>query len=959
MMLETGTMAVQVSPLAADEQLSFLPSDVPGEETLARWHLPRDGGFGTWRLECAGRALHARGDRVRFSEGLQLLDQAKSLERPSDTVRCYAEAVWLADALIARGRVRPSFSLRDGDVVVGWRAVLDEEVRRFLVTLLERWPAATAARPAGTAERSRWILGRRFLDAVIDQRLRSGVQEARHAIERMLTGPERVLPGFLHQRGGRELLEWEERMRRRETPTSRLVLRLDPPTDDHGDFRVLYLLRAEDSGTEVPLSAIWSGQPQAGLLHDDLEELRKSAREKLTRAGRLLAPVEVSLALAAPGETRLTREEVWQLLSLDAASLQRIDAVVEVPPDLQCLEERFPRARVRLKPASPQHSIALAPRYVASWEVATGDDPLTAHDLLQLAQQAPLGRRNGQWLPITVEAAERLARIAQRPAAEWTGPQALAAALAGEVRHAGDVADAQVVANTELRALLDELHRERGEVPPPSGLRATLRDYQQRGVAWLLHRTRLGLGALLADDMGLGKTVQLIALLLHLKEHEPAGGPTLLVCPASLVGNWEREIARFGPSLRVVRHHGGERHRDPARLRDELGDHDVLLTTYALARRDAGVFAQVPFGSLVCDEAQNLKNAGSAQARALRSIEARRRLALTGTPVENRLSDLWSLMELLNPGLLGTQERFRREIALPLERDRDSRAARWLKAATAPFLLRRLKSDPEIAAELPEKEIIRVWCSLTEEQARLYQAAVEVSLEDVARSEGMERRGRVLRLLSDLKQICNHPAQHLKEEAPLGGRSGKFERAAEMLEEIAESGERALVFTQYVEMGKRLCEYVGPRLGGRIGFFHGALSLEQRESLVSRFQHDDDGPVALVMSLRAGGVGLNLTRATHVIHYDRWWNPAVEDQATDRAYRIGQTRRVQVHNLISAGTLEERIDRMLEDKRALAEAAIGGGEAWLTELSTDELRALVALGGDAAVESLDGWEPGS
>jgi SNF2 family DNA or RNA helicase len=529
------------------------------------------------------------------------------------------------------------------------------------------------------------------------------------------------------------------------------------------------------------------------------------------------------------------------------------------------------------------------------------------------------------------------------------------------VRQAGDLADATVICESGLTQLMTELSSEAAEIGTPAKLRATLRGYQQRGLGWLFHRTRLGLGALLADDMGLGKTVQLIALLLQLREYDEAnsedgGGATLLVCPASLVGNWERELARFGPSLKVIRHHGSARHKDATNLQSRSGGHDIVLTTYGLVRRDADLLAKVSWGMVVCDEAQNIKNPGSAQAKAVRGLTSRRKVALSGTPVENRLTELWGLMEFLNPGLLGTMDRFRREIALPLERERDARALRWLKAATSPFILRRMKSDPAIAPELPEKEIIRVFCSLTEEQAKLYKKAVEDSLGALDSLTGIERSGRVLKLLTEVKQICNHPSHYLDDHESLSGRSGKLERAAEMLEEIVESGERTLIFTQYVEMGTRLCRYLERRLNVPVPFFHGGLSLEERDEMVRQFQEHENGPPILVLSLRAGGVGLNLTRASHVLHYDRWWNPAIEDQATDRAYRIGQTKRVQVHHLITIGTLEEKIDRMLEEKRGLADAVVAGGEQWLTQLSTDELRALVSLGSDAAVESMESWE---
>jgi len=604
----------------------------------------------------------------------------------------------------------------------------------------------------------------------------------------------------------------------------------------------------------------------------------------------------------------------------------------------------------------PASDVSLAASYALQWEVTAGEVVLTPPQLRKMATEAPLAHLGGVWVPVTEEAAERLARVAERPVSVSTGPQALGAALAGELRMPGDLSDAKVLVEEGLTGVVAELARE-VEVPDaPVGLAATLRGYQQRGVAWLLHRTRLGLGALLADDMGLGKTVQLIALLLHLRDRKVPGGPSLLVCPASLVGHWERELGRFAPSLKVARHHGDSRVRSASELLSLAGPHDVVVTTYGLVRRDAAWLAEVPCGTVVLDEAQNAKNAATGQSRAVRGLQAMRRVALTGTPVENRLAELWTLMEFLNPGLLGTQERFRREIALPLERDRDARAARWLRAATSPFLLRRLKSDPALLPELPEKQVARVWCSLSAEQATLYKKAVDDSLAAIESASGMERRGRVLKLLTQVKQVCNHPAHLLGDGSALSGRSGKLERCREIVEELVDAGDRALVFTQYVEMGKLLAQHLGERLSREIPLFHGGLSLAQREVMVKSFTDQADGPPVLVLSLKAGGTGLNLQRANHVIHYDRWWNPAVEDQATDRAHRLGQTRTVQVHHLISLGTLEEKIDRMLDQKRGLAEAAVGDGEAWLTELSTDELRALVALGSDAAVESVEALE---
>jgi SNF2 family DNA or RNA helicase len=484
----------------------------------------------------------------------------------------------------------------------------------------------------------------------------------------------------------------------------------------------------------------------------------------------------------------------------------------------------------------------------------------------------------------------------------------------------------------------------------------TLRPYQSRGVGWMAFLDRLGVGACLADDMGLGKTVQLLALLLAERAAVGVRGkkrtarplPTLMVCPMSLVGNWRREAEKFAPGLSVHVHHGAER-LGGDELRAAVAGADLVITTYALAARDRDELAQVEWGRVVLDEAQNVKNAAARQSQAVRSFRAPRRIALTGTPVENRLSELWSIMEFLNPGLLGSASDFRRAFAVPVERYRDAEAAARLQRLTRPFVLRRLKTDRGIIADLPDKVEMKVFCNLTREQASLYQATVSEMMEKVENSEGIERRGLVLSTLMKLKQVCNHPAQLLQDRSALAGRSGKLARLEELLEEALAVGDRALVFTQFAEMGHLLRARLEERFAREVPFLHGGTSRTARDELVARFQ-GPGGPPVLLLSLKAGGTGLNLTAANHVIHYDRWWNPAVEDQATDRAFRIGQKRNVQVRKLVCAGTLEERIDAVIDEKKALAGSVLGTGEAWLTELSTAELRDVVALAADAVAE---------
>jgi SNF2 family DNA or RNA helicase len=462
----------------------------------------------------------------------------------------------------------------------------------------------------------------------------------------------------------------------------------------------------------------------------------------------------------------------------------------------------------------------------------------------------------------------------------------------------------------------------------------------------------LGLGACLADDMGLGKTIQILAFLLaRVEEGGSDRRPSLLVAPTSVVGNWEREIERFAPSLSILRHYGSERSESTQAI--ERNDRALAITTYGLLRRDEALLSSIDWACVILDEAQNIKNSASATARAARSLRATHRFALTGTPVENRLAELWSILEYANPGLLGALDAFRRQYAVPIERYGDDKAAAKLRRQVAPFLLRRSKTDPKIIADLPPKNEMKVICTLTREQTTLYQAAVNEAMRRIEESEGIQRRGLVLALLTTLKQICNHPAQYLQESGPLARRSGKLSRLTEMLEEALSEGDKALVFSQFTEMGERLVAHLRHTLGVHVIYLHGGTPKRARDEMVRSFQESQRGPRVFVLSLKAGGTGLNLTAANHVFHFDRWWNPAVEDQATDRAYRIGQKRAVQVHKLMCAGTVEEKIDRMLERKKGLASKIVSGGERWITELGDDELRELFSLEPGAPVAPVD------
>jgi SNF2 family DNA or RNA helicase len=582
------------------------------------------------------------------------------------------------------------------------------------------------------------------------------------------------------------------------------------------------------------------------------------------------------------------------------------------------------------------------------WRLAVGDDTLTDEEIAALAQtKAPLVRVRGQWVAVDPDQLRRgLEFLSRNQAGQVNAGKILRLAAA----HPEDSGIPLPVTGVDADGWVGELlggsvSQQFRFLPVPADFRGTLRPYQERGLSWLAFLAAAGLGACLADDMGLGKTVQLLALEAVHRAENPGGPPTLLLCPMSLVGNWQREAARFAPALRVYAHHGRERLRE-GELAGRLAETDLMVTTYATATRDIDELAGCEWRRVVLDEAQAVKNSRSQAARAVRRLRADQRIALTGTPVENRLAELWSLMDFLNPGLLGPAEQFRTRYAIPVERHGQAEPAERLRAITRPYVLRRLKTDPAIISDLPEKIEIKQYCRLTTEQASLYQSVVDDMLEKIENTEGIERRGNVLAAMAKLKQVCNHPALLLHDRSAVGTRSGKVIRLEEICEEILAEGDKALLFTQFTEFAAMLLPHLAARFGTDIAYLHGGTSRKRRDDLVTRFG-SGDGPPLFLLSLRAGGTGLNLTAANHVIHLDRWWNPAVENQATDRAFRIGQKRNVQVRKFICTGTLEEKIDEMIEEKKALANLVISDGEGWLTELSSGELRQVFELSAEA------------
>nr|WP_205808441.1 DEAD/DEAH box helicase [Micromonospora sp. HNM0581] len=715
-----------------------------------------------------------------------------------------------------------------------------------------------------------------------------------------------------------------------------------------GRWRVEFGLGANDEpGPHVDAAQVWRGD-RVAVAGDHPQELLLA---ELGRASRLWPDLDVALRTARPEVLELDTEGAHRFLREGAPTLHAAGFMVLLPSWWRRPASRLGarlRARSRSAPGAvsgPADRVGLDALVDYRWELALGDESLTADELTRLAElKTPLVRLRGRWVELDPKRLAAGLRLLES-SGELTVADLLRLGLS-DAEQPDALPVLEVSADGALGDLLaGAVDRRLAPLDEPPSFRGMLRPYQRRGLAWLAFLQALGLGAVLADDMGLGKTVQLLALLAA---DPPQSGPTLLVCPMSLVGNWQREAARFTPDLRVHVHHGAQRARG-AELTAAVHAANLVVTTYSVAARDAAELAGVDWHRVVVDEAQAIKNAATRQAEAVRALPARNRIAVTGTPVENRLADLWSIMQFANPGLLGPAATFRKRFAEPIERHGDAETAERLRRITGPFVLRRLKTDSSIISDLPEKLEMEVFCNLTAEQAALYQVVVDDMLARIEASDGIERRGLVLATMTRLKQVCNHPAHLLRDGSPLDGRSGKLARLEEILDEVLAAGEKALLFTQYAEFGGMLRGHLSARIGREVLFLHGGVSKADRDTMVARFQ-SDGGPALFVLSLKAGGTGLTLTAANHVVHVDRWWNPAVEDQATDRAFRIGQRRRVQVRKFVCAGTVEEKVAALIADKRGLAASVVNTGEQWVTELSTGQLRELFALEAGAVAE---------
>lgn len=733
----------------------------------------------------------------------------------------------------------------------------------------------------------------------------------------------------------------------------RIAFRLESPTVQNNPWQLHYLIQArDDPSLLIPAEEVWK-KTRGVLTHlgHRFEQPQEKLLTGLGYAARLFPPIAESLKNKRPTELVVDTGSAYKFLRETAPLLEGAGFGILVPP---WWNKKGARLGVKVKMKSKNDNTAPGRMSMDNlidyqWKLSLGETELTEDEFKTLAKlKSPLVQIRGQWVTLDAEQIEAAIKFwdKQNLEGEISLLEAMRLGLGGETSAGGlpiDSVDTEGWLSEWLERFSQSEKLE--QLSQPEGLVGQLRPYQKYGYSWLTFLRRWGLGACLADDMGLGKTIQTISLLV--REKELAGklsAPALLIAPTSVVTNWKREISKFAPGLQTYVHRGADRLKGKS-FHEAIEGRDVILTSYPVARLDAESFQSQKWLAVILDEAQNIKNPETKQTREIRKIDAEFRVALTGTPVENHLSELWSIMHFLNPGYLGTHKAFRKNFALPIERYHDEMALAQLKQLTSPFILRRVKTDPRVISDLPEKVETKVYCTLTEEQATLYEAVVQDVMKRIEEEEGIQRRGLVLSMMMQLKQICNHPVQYLHQtgDTAISGRSGKLERLGELVEEMLAEGDRALIFTQFAEMGQILADYLPGAFGAETQFLHGSTSAKARDQMVKRFQEDEHAPPMFVLSLKAGGTGLNLTRANHVFHFDRWWNPAVEDQATDRAFRIGQKHNVQVHKFVTTGTLEEMIDDMIESKKGLAQAVVGGGESWLTELSTDELRKVVSL----------------
>ena len=761
---------------------------------------------------------------------------------------------------------------------------------------------------------------------------------------------------------------WRDRIRHTQTSVPfYLCFQLQDPETADAPWQLQFLVAPkQDPSLQVSLADYWRSQSRR---RQDLQKQFGDSFEQylllnLGYAARIYPKLWSGLETDQPTGIALNVEAAFEFLQESAWVLE--DAGYKVIVPAWWTPKGRQRAKIRLKAKGKSSSAGddKSKSYFSfdklveyQYELSIGGKTVSEQEWMELVQaKSSLVQFRGEWMQLDRDKMQQMLafwKTQQQEHPDMTLLEIMRLAADDEEDIELDFQRDQTLAEM-LARLQDKSQLE--AIADPEQLQGTLREYQKRGVSWLYYLEQLGLNGCLADDMGLGKTVQVIARLVQERElaqsqEDMNVPPTLLVAPTSVVGNWRKEIQKFAPSLRAIVHHGGERSQDTQDFKAMVAENDVVITSFTLARKDAKLLDQIAWHRIVLDEAQNIKNPKAGQTKAILKLSAQHRLALTGTPVENRLLDLWSIFNFLNPGYLGKEAQFKKGFEVPIQKDNNPVRSATLKRLVEPFILRRVKTDQSIIKDLPDKVEQKLYCNLTKEQASLYEATVKDVEQQLIEAEGIQRKGLILSTLLKLKQICNHPRQFLQDESDFTpGRSHKLSRLTEMVAEVMAEGESLLVFTQFTELADALEKYLRQGCHYNTYYIHGGTHRNKREQMIAEFQDPETEPSVFVLSLKAGGVGITLTKANHVFHFDRWWNPAVEDQATDRAFRIGQKKNVFVHKFVAIGTLEERIDEMIEDKKKLAGAIVGSDESWLTELDNDAFKQLIALNKSAILE---------
>ncbi len=1010
---ETG-LSFKVNKSFIEEMLVWLPTvegqPVPSSPLIG--DMPEGNGETTltpWIITTIQLSMHPMVEFLCSCMGKQTLSPGVIVGKD---LAFWTTALRFAGSLVAKQQFLPGVKEDHGVFSARWKAVFSGNNAELLSKLSQTMPAVSRALTREEKQRgptfnapspptSISVLSN-FIDETVDHLIRSSTGPVKLGLKviphrdrqrqkkpcdydslhdqwlHKLRSPDRVMEGGSAElaRFSAQVEEWQRPISISAAAPFRLCFRLEEPKEDgdgdkpymrdgmsgagrSGPWHVRYLLQAaHDPSLLITAENVWSSKERSALNSVFPSIGSFNAREyllsSLGQAMGICPRIETSLKTSTPEGYELDSIGAYEFLTEKALALEQAGFGLMLPAWWTRKGTKLhltARANVKTPKMQSGAGLSLDQLVQFDWELALGKEKISFEELQALAKlKSPLIKIRGQWVQINAEEIKEALEFWKKKAEGQATVREIIQMSLGAKKILGNIAFEGITATGWIADLLTKIEGRHAfeELTAPQGFRGTLRPYQVRGYSWLSFLRQWGLGACLADDMGLGKTIQTLALIQ--KDWQMGRKrPVLLVCPTSVVSNWQKEASRFTPELSVMVHHGIARTKGKEFKKSSLKQ-AIVISTYALVHRDFETLKEVPWAGVVLDEAQNIKNPETKQSKAVRAFQGDYRIALTGTPVENNVGDLWSIMEFLNPNFLGTQTEFKKRFFVPIQAGRDPEAVEQLKRLTGPFILRRLKTDKAVIADLPEKMEMKVFCTLTREQASLYEAVVKETIEAIDSTEGIQRKGMVLATLSKLKQVCNHPAQFLGDHSPISGRSGKLSRLTEMIEEMIEVGDRALVFSQFAEMGEILRRHLQETFGREMLFLHGAVPKEKRDRMVERFQSDEDGPPVFILSLKAGGTGLNLTRASRVIHFDRWWNPAVENQATDRAFRIGQTKNVQVHKFLCAGTLEEKIDEMIERKKEIAEGVIGTGESWLTELSTAELKDLFALRREAVGE---------